>query len=132
MNKITIIGNLVRDPELRVTPKGISNCQFTVAVDRKYKVDGEKVTDFFRVTTWRSLAEYCNKNLRKGRKAAVIGELQASAYESKDGQARINLDINADEVEILSPRGNGEQANEEKPETDENGFTDISSDDIPF
>lgn len=131
MNKITLIGNLVRDPEMRVTPRGISQCQFTIAVDRKYKVDGEKVTDYFRITTWRNLAESCNKNLAKGKKVCAVGELQASAYEAKDGQPKPNLNVNADEIEFLSPRENT-KSGEDATTVDESGFTDISSDDIPF
>lgn len=137
MNKITLIGNLVRDPEMRVTPKGISSCRFTIAVDRKYKVDGEKVTDYFQITTWRNLAESCNRNLSKGKKVCAVGELQASAYEAKDGQPKPNLNVNADEVEFLSPRDGSSHSSEDAPAAgtpavDENGFTDLSSDDIPF
>lgn len=131
MNKIFITGNLVRDPESGSTPKGISYCTFTVAVDRKYKVDGEKVTDFFKVKAWRTAADLCARNLTKGRKISVFGELQASTYEGKDGKTRISLDVNAEDVEFLSPR-EGNQAQKEKPTTYEDGFTDYSSDDIPF
>ena len=130
MNQIIVIGNLVRDPELKVTAKGISTCQFTIASDRDYKVNGEKVTDYFRVTAWRGMADYCDKYLVKGRKVCVIGELQSSAYTAKDGQPRANLDVNAAKVEILSPKERSDAA--DKPAVDENGFTDISSDDIPF
>ena len=133
MQKLIITGNLVRDPESGATPTGVSYCSFTVAVDRKFKKDGEKVTDYFRVKAWRQLADLCAKHLAKGRKVGVIGELQASIYESKDGQARLSLDVNADEIEFLSPKS--ESSSEEKPQkpvTYEDGFTDISSDDIPF
>lgn len=132
MQKIIIIGNLVRDPESGVTAKGTSYCSFTIAADRRYKVDGEKVTDYFRIKTWRQTADICAKYLSKGKKVCAIGELQASTYEAKDGTQRVSLDVNADEVEFLTPKDGPNAAPKEKPTTYEDGFTDISSDDIPF
>lgn len=104
MQKITIIGNLTHSPETKTVGDN-TVCSFTVAVDRRFKnKDGEKVTDFFRINAWRQLGEVCDKYLEKGKKVAVVGELQARAYEGKDGSARVSLDIAADEVEFLSPR----------------------------
>lgn len=133
MNKIILIGNLVRDPESGATPTGTSYCSFTIAVDRKYRSGGEKQTDFFRIKTWRQLADLCAKHLAKGRKISVIGELQASTYEAKDGIVKLSLDVNADEVEFLSPKSESPASeSSQKPAKYEDGFTDISSDDIPF
>ena len=133
MQRIFFTGNLVRDPESSVTPKGITKCTFTVAVDRKYKVDGEKQTDYFRINAWRQLGDACYRHLSKGRKVYVSGELQPSTYTAKDGTTRMSLDVVADEIEFLSPKPeateNRDAMQEQKP-TD--GFTDISSDDIPF
>jgi single-strand DNA-binding protein len=116
-----------------VTPKGITKCTFPIAVDRDFKVDGEKVADFFRIQAWRQLGDICYRHLSKGRKVAVIGELHASTYPAKDGATRMSLDVVADKVEFLSPKpeaaDNGEAMQEQKPTE---GFTDISSDDIPF
>lgn len=133
MQRIYFIGNLVRDPENSVTPKGITKCTFTVAVDRKYKVDGEKQTDFFRINAWRQLGDACYRHLSKGRKVYVSGELQPSTYTAKDGTTRMSLDVVADEIEFLSPKPEATEkrdAMQEQKPTD--GFTDISSDDIPF
>ena len=103
MNKIFIIGNLTHDPELRTTTSGVSVCSFSVAVTRRFAQAGaERQTDYFRVNAWRQLGETCQKFLAKGRKVAVMGELQARTYE-KDGTTRISLDISADEVEFLTP-----------------------------
>lgn len=138
MQKQIFTGNLVRNPESGVTPTGLSYCTFTVAVDRKYKSNGEKVTDYFRVKTWRQLADLCAKHLVKGRKVGVVGELQASIYEAKDGTWKLSLDVNADEVEFLSPKnespveGDTPTERPQKPVSYEDGFTDISSDDVPF
>ena len=132
MNKIVLIGNLTADPVLRATPNGTSVCSFTLAVSRRFPgADGQRETDFFRVNAWRGLAETCNKYLAKGKKAAVIGELQARTYTAKNGTTRMSLDVGADEVEFLSPK------DEEKPEpkpryTDPDTFEDVSSDDLPF
>lgn len=133
MQKLIFTGNLVRDPESGATPTGTSYCTFTVAVDRKFKSGGEKVTDFFRVKAWRQLADLCAKHLVKGRKVGVVGELQASLYEAKDGTTKLSLDVNADEVEFLSPKNESPLSeNPQKPVQYQDGFTDISSDDIPF
>ena len=131
MNKIVLIGNLTADPVLRATPNGTSVCNFTLAVSRRFPgADGQKVTDFFNVVAWRGLADTCNKYLAKGKKAAIVGELQARTYTAKDGTTRMSLDVGADEVEFLSPK------EEEKPRqmtpADPEKFDDISSDDLPF
>ena len=133
MQKLFFTGNLVRDPESGATSTGTSYCTFTVAVDRKFKSNGEKVTDYFRVKTWRQLADLCAQYLVKGRKVGVVGELQASTYEAKDGTTKLSLDVNADEVEFLSPKNESPVSeNAQKPVQYQDGFTDISSDDIPF
>lgn len=130
MNKIVLIGNLTNDPETRATPSGVSVTQFTIAVNRRFPAaDGNKVTDFFRIQAWRGLAETCANFLKKGKKVAVLGELQARLYEAKDGKTRMSLDVSADEVEFLSPKD--EQKPAAKP-ADPNTFDNITSDDIPF
>lgn len=112
MNKITLIGNLTKDPESRATSNGQTVCSFTIAVNRKFSA-GERQTDFFRINAWRQLGENCMKYLAKGRKVAVVGELQARLYDAKDGQQRLALDVQAEEVEFLSPKE--EQKKEESP-----------------
>ena len=106
MNKLTIIGNLTADPELRTIPSGVNVCTFTVAVNSKLRnEDGSsKRVDYFRVAAWRQLGENCSKYLSKGKKVCVIGEVTARAYEAKDGSTRANLEVTADEVEFLSPK----------------------------
>ena len=99
MNKLIIIGNLVRDPESRSLPTGVNLCTFTVAVNgRKDEVS------FFRVTTWRGLAEKCQRFLAKGRKVAVTGAVSLNTYTAKDGTTKASLEVNADEVEFLTPK----------------------------
>ena len=77
MNKITLIGNLTHDPEVRSTPSGVTICTFTIAVNRRFaNQSGERQTDFFRINAWRQLGDTCARYLQKGRKVAVVGELQ--------------------------------------------------------
>ena len=135
MNKITLIGNLTNDPEIRSTQTGKSVCTFTIAVNRK-KVS-EPQTDFFRITAWNGLADTCARFLTKGKKVAVVGELQARTYEDKQGKTRLSLDVSADEVEFLSPKEEKPKKEKENSDGYDNpadlaGFTDIRSDDLPF
>ena len=134
MNKLTLIGNLTADPVLRATQNGTSVCSFTLAVNRRYPgPDGQKITDFFRVVAWRGLADSCSKYLARGKKAAVVGELQARTYEANDGTTRLSLDVSADEVEFLSPKDEEKPAaKRELPPVDPNTLPDVSSDDLPF
>lgn len=140
-----MIGNLTKDPEVRSTGSGVSVCSFRIAVTRRFAGQGgERVSDFFDVVAWRSLAELCGKYLAKGRKVAVVGELQTRTYDAKDGTKRYVTEIVADEVEFLTPRGQGEGGGYEgggyasegrgaapaAPVAD--GFTDIEDDELPF
>ena len=113
MNKVFLIGNLTRDPEQRTTPNGVSVCSFTIAVNRRRSSNaeaGQQEADFFRITAWRQLGEICGKYLAKGRKVAVVGTVSASAYTANDGTARASLEVQADDVEFLTPRGEAGEA----------------------
>lgn len=105
MNQLYIIGNLTKDPELFETANGAKYCRFTLAVNRKFKdSEGNVVTDFLPVTAWRQLGEMCATYLSKGRKVAVVGELQTRTWQDKDGTQKYGIDILADEVEFLTPK----------------------------
>ena len=137
MNKVFLIGNLTRDPEMRTTPSGVGVCSFSIAVNRKIQSKtGEKKTDYFDIITWRSLAELCGRYLSKGRKVAVVGELQNRSYETKDGAKRYVTEILASEVEFLSPvNGSTEGHNKRQgdlPDDIMDGFREIEDDDFPF
>ena len=134
MNKLTLIGNLTNDPEMRSTPSGITVCAFTIAVNRRHEgKSGERLTDYFRITAWRRTGDACGRYLAKGNKVAVIGELQARLYDAKDGSKRMSLDVQADEIEFLSPRQNdGASPGRANNPQDMERLSDISNDDIPF
>lgn len=125
MNHLTIIGNLTKDPETRTTPNGNTVCTFTVAVNRKKT--SEPQTDFFRVNAWGKLGELCARFLNKGRKVAVVGELQARTYES-NGQTRLSLDVVADEVEFLTPADETKPAKKAKENSD--GYNKTAEDEL--
>ena len=96
MNQLSIIGNLVRDPETRTTENGKTVCTFTVAVNRR----GNEA-DFFKVNAWNALGENCGKYLAKGRKVAVVGPITSHTYES-NGQKKTSWEVTANDVEFLS------------------------------
>ena len=133
MNKLTIIGNLTKDPELRTTPQGINVCDFTVAVNHR-KGEG---SDFFRVTAWRGLAETCSKYLAKGRKVCVVGPVSARSYQTQNGEARVSLEVTAEDVEFLSPKADQQEASYQRQERQaiqqEQQYTPVDmGDEIPF
>lgn len=131
MNKITLTGNLVADPAQYGDEK--KRTEFRIAVDRKRKVNDQKVTDFFRVKAWGALGDICFQYLAKGRKVLVVGELQGDIYTDREGQPRLALDVVAEEVEFLTPKA-AQDPVPEKPrkQVTEADFTDLSSEDIPF
>lgn len=124
MNNATLIGNLVRNPELRTTQGGLTVCTFTIAVNRKQEAD------FFRVTAWGKLAENCNRYLTKGSKVGVIGAVSLNTYEGKDGKTRSSIEINASEVEFLTKRSDADDTG--LSYTPPEGFTPVADDDLPF
>lgn len=134
MNKLTIIGNLTRDPELRTTQSGVNVCSFTVAVNRRRSQNSQQPeADFFRVNAWRGLADNCNAYLAKGRKVAVVGPVSVSAYTANDGSTRAQLEITADDVEFLSPRDSAATAHAPSaPAPAQAGYQEVTDEDLPF
>lgn len=134
MNKVFLIGNLTRDPELSETSNGIAYCRFSIAVN-KTSSDGERTADYFNITTWRGQAENCGKYLAKGRKVAIVGSLQNRSYEDKDGNKRTVTDIVANEVEFLSAT-NSSSNYENSPQVQLISslakLEEIEDDDLPF
>lgn len=107
MNRITIIGNITKDPDTRQTQSGITCTTFTVAVNRRNRssaAEGQPEADFFRVTAWRQLGEICAKYLAKGRKVAVVGPVSLNTFKGKDNETHATMEVTADDVEFLSSR----------------------------
>ncbi|MTI80673.1 MAG: single-stranded DNA-binding protein [Firmicutes bacterium] len=142
LNKIILIGRLVRDPEPRYTTNGVAVTKFTLAVDRPFaNKQGEREADFIDIVTWRKLAEICANNLNKGRLVAVEGHLQINSFDDREGIRRKKAEVMADNVRFLD-RG---KARDEVATTQDNygsnegtgGFaSEISfsddTDDVPF
>jgi single-strand DNA-binding protein len=104
LNKVMIIGNLGRDPEMRYTPNGTPVTSFSVAVGRSWTTpDGERkeATEWFNVVAWRELAEICNQYLRKGGRVYIEGSLQTRSWEDQNGQRHFRTELVADQMIML-------------------------------
>ena len=116
LNKVQLIGNLTRDPELRYTPQGTPVCTFGLATNRSWTPAGgerQEETEFHRIVAWQKLAELCSQLLFKGRKAYVEGRLQTRRWIGADSQERITTEIVIDDMIILdSKRRLGEEGGE--------------------
>ena len=129
LNKVLLIGNLTKDPELRYTPNGTAVTNLRIAVNRKFKDrTGELKEDtcFVTVTAWDKQAEICNQYLQKGRAVFVEGILQSRSWETNDGQKRSTIDVRAERIQFLNgpkaegaasaAEGNGKDINEHQDE----------------
>ncbi len=108
-NRVELIGNLTRDPELRYTPNGAAVVTFGLATNRSYMVDGERKeeVDFHRLVAWNKLAELCNQLLKKGVKAFISGRLQTRQWEGQDGVQHSVTEIVVEDMIVLSPKTEG-------------------------
>ena len=143
INRVVLVGRLVRDPEMRYTQSGIAVTRFTLACDRPFGgQDGKKETDFIDCTVWRKQAESVSQYLKKGNMAGVDGRLQISSYEAQDGTRRQCAEVVADSVRFLEPKGQGQSQQQGPPKTakDSDAFSDpfsggkidIQDSDLPF
>jgi single-strand DNA-binding protein len=150
INKVIIVGNLGKDPELRHTPQGQAVCNFSIATSESWNDKaGQKQerTEWHRVVVWGKLGELCSKYLQKGRQVYLEGKLQTRAWDDKDGQKRYTTEVVANTVQFLgSAAGAGASRSHEGGGFDQGGssnsdpfgappsFDDnsASSDDIPF
>ena len=110
LNKILVIGNVGRDPEMRYTPNGNAVTNFSLAVSRRYTANGEQQqdTEWFDIVTWNRLAENCNNYVTKGMKVFVEGRFRSRSWVGQDGQTRSRNEINAFNVQFLDrPQGGG-------------------------
>lgn len=139
MNQWIIIGNVVHDPETGTTQAGVNWSRFKVAVRKKYKREGQPDADFIRVTAWRALGDTCAKFLKKGRKVCVTGIPGASGWIGSDGQAKVQLEMTADDVEFIGGSGGAGQPSDadappEGPAEQEHQteITEAETDEQPF
>jgi single-strand DNA-binding protein len=136
MNKIILIGNLTRDPELSTTNSGVSLCRFGLAVQRPFSNNGNDnsgvTADFFNITVWRNQAENCHKFLKKGSKCCVVGRVQMSTYEASDGTKRSSLEVTATDVEFLNSRSADGEPSSKPAGQGTSELEPIDDDSLPF
>ncbi|KKR24184.1 MAG: Single-stranded DNA-binding protein [Candidatus Daviesbacteria bacterium GW2011_GWB1_39_5] len=108
-NRVELIGNLTRDPELRYTPNGAAVATFGLATNRTYVSEGERKeeVDFHRLVAWNKLAELCTQLLKKGTKVFISGRLQTRSWEAADGATRQTTEIVIEDMIVLTPKGTG-------------------------
>jgi len=148
-NKIIVIGNLGRDPELRYTPQGTAVCNFSIATNEKKRDktgDLQDITTWFRVTLWSKQAENASKYLTKGSSVYIEGRLRVEEWSDRDGKNRFTLEVNATDMQFLSGGRSEEMSHESGSTSADNEFSGAghsdademsptaapSDDDIPF
>ncbi|MBS6728779.1 MAG: single-stranded DNA-binding protein [Lachnospiraceae bacterium oral taxon 082] len=141
MNKVILIGRFVRDPEIRYTSNDKCCASFSIAVDRKYKQEGQQDADFPRVIAWGKTAEFIEKYFRQGMKIVIEGRIQTGKYTNKEGQTVYTTDVVAESVEFAesksaSSNSNSSKPAESKPKIDEDGWMnipdDVDNEGLPF
>ena len=133
MNKVYLIGNLTKDPELSQTNSGISVCRFTLAISRRFQnSEGERETDFLNIVVWRGQADNCHRFLKKGSKCAVSGSIQSRSYDAQDGTKRYVTEIVADEVEFISTRNSEAGDGKRRNDNEVGELEPVDDDTLPF
>lgn len=148
MNSVCLVGRLTRDPELRTTNSGISNCRFSLAVEGMLNQDGERQVDFINIVTWRNVANNVAKYCKKGSMVGITGRIATGSYQAQDGSTRYTTDVVADSVKFLNsksdnnssiPSDSMENQVSQSANLDEDPFKDfspadvvLSDDDLPF
>lgn len=145
MNKVILIGRLTRDPEIRATANS-TMASFSVAVDRRYKQDGQPDADFPRVIAWGKTAEFIEKYFHKGMKIGIEGRIQTGSYQNQNGQTIYTTDVIADAVEFVESKnasqggsstnnGGGNTQSAPAPATTDDGWMNIpegTEEELPF
>lgn len=131
VNKVILIGNLTKDPEVRYTPQGTAVANFTIATNRSWAVDGvqKEAVDFHNIVAWNKLAELCGQLLVKGTMVYVEGRLQTRNWEGPDGDRKYKTEVNIDEMIILKSKKGGDDEDDNN-EYDYDEEQSGSSDDI--
>lgn len=143
LNKVILGGRLTADPELKQTPSGVSVCQFSLAVNRRYSKEGEQSTDFINCTAWRNTAEFISKYFRKGSSLCVVGQIQTRSWMDQNNQKRYATEVLVDEALFVDSKSSAEQAETSgagsyipeaytTPQTPNFEDANNGSDDLPF
>lgn len=133
MNRFFGIGRLTKEPDFRSTTNGKSVCTFTIAINRRFKTEGQQQADFIPIVAWGKTADICAKYLHKGSQVAVCGSIQTRSYDDKNGNKVYVTEVNAEEVQFLSKGNNEAESGSVSPQ---NGFESqmmpVEDDDVPF
>lgn len=141
MNSVNLVGRLTSDPQIRYTPNGVAVCNFTLAVNRTFKSEGQPDADFPNIVVWKKQAENAANYLKKGSLAGVTGRVQTRSWDGQDGKKQYATEIVAESVQFLDPKGanTGGEKKQQQTQTrvDEdpfagNGQINISDDVLPF
>lgn len=138
MNKVILVGRLVKDPEVKATQSQISVCSFTLAVDRKFKnAGGERQADFLNCVAWRQQAELLGKYFQKGSRVGIIGNLQSRSYDDANGKKVYVTEVIVDEIEFVESKKEQAQTYAPPAPSVDNGFYPAIDDDtdmgtLPF
>lgn len=127
MNKVVLMGRLTKEPEMRATQSNTAVCSFSLAVNRRFKQEGQPDADFINVTAWAKTAEFVSKYFTKGQQVAVVGRIQTRNYDDKDGKKVFVTEVVAEEAYFADSKK--EQSNV----TTSAGFMAVEGDsDLPF
>ena len=135
MNKWIGMGRLTRDPEVRYSQSGSAVANFSVAIDRRYKRDGETTADFFNCTAFGKTGEFAEKYLRKGTKVVIEGELQNNNYEDKNGTKHYSVQIIVNQIEFAESKSSQDNTEPETTAPVDNDFVNVPDgdmDELPF
>lgn len=133
MNKVILMGRLTHEPEVRYTQANNNCvCSFSLAVNRRFKQEGQPDADFFNVVSWNKTAEFCSKYFSKGQQVSVIGRLQTRNYDDKDGKKVYVTEVVAEEVYFADTKKESKETQETQQTSD--GFQVVQQDDsnLPF
>lgn len=132
MNKLIIMGRLTRDPEVRQA-NGKQIARYALAVDRRFKQEGQPEADFFNCTVFGKGAEFAEKYLKQGVKIVVVGRIESDNYTNKDGQKVYSWQVIVDEQEFAESKNSSQPADKPQAKPAESGFVEVSADeDLPF
>ena len=132
MNKLTIIGNLTNEPDLRTTTSGKEVCTFTMAVKRPRKGGQDQDADFFKVTAWEEKGKLCKQFLNTGKKVCIVGPVSCRPYINRKGEASASMEVKADEIEFVSPKAEGQNEARKDPDPEPTLNDNYGFDDLPF
>ena len=136
MNSVQLVGRLTKDPEIKYTNAGLSIARFSVAVDRRFKSEGQPTADFPNCVAFGKTAEFIEKYFRKGSRIGLIGRIQTGSYQKEDGTKVYTTDVVAENVEFVESKQNSQENTQEPPkESVGDGFMNIPDgidEELPF